>query len=180
MGIMKLSEALDSFEGMPVCDRLYLICQLLQKCVSYELAYIRSILLGNLSENLSSLSTPESLANKMDFITFNRLSLEDEVLDKVICSLSLLRYDNRPVAQKIFSLLSERQILVMAEENESEETLNKLRLLYVLAVYHPALSFSQQNHLLTIFLRHLDELYELREREKEKKVIHYVYKCVCT
>lgn len=168
---MKVSEIMQIFQEMPVCDRIYLLCQMLQRCISYELYFIRSVLSGSLKDSIDTLSKSESFANKPE----NLLPLQGELtlrenLEKLCCYLALVRIDNHVVAKDVFQLLDNRQILLSAEEIDDYNILNNLRLLYVLAIYHPALTFEHRHHLLSVYLRHLDEIYDAKLAEDERKV----------
>jgi hypothetical protein len=168
---MKVPEVIEVFQRSPICDRVYLICQLLQRCISYELLFIKTVLTGSLLECKDTVTSHQSTINEPEFVLSlekNDFSLIDN-LDKVIFSLSLTHIDNKTLADKIYKLMDNRQLLLIAEELDDKETLDKLRLLYVLAVNHPALTFHQRHHLLTIYLRHLDEVHEAREMEEERK-----------
>ena len=143
---------------------------MLQKCTPYELLYIRTVLTGTLQDHIESLSAQESSVNSI--VSLIRVGGAEiiENIDKLVCTLALLHVDNKTLAEQIYKILDNREILGIAETLDDKETLDKLRLLYVLAVYHPAFSFSQHHHLLSVHLRHLDELYHAIEVEEHCKV----------
>lgn len=149
------------------------MCQMIQRCVPHEQVYIKTVLTGTVQESIDSLSNQEAFVNDMELLV-EEYSLIDNI-DKLICSLALIHSDNRPLADKLYRLLDNRQILLTAENSDDKELLNKLRLLYVLAVYHPVFTFSQRHHLLSVYLRHLDELYHhVAEYEEHNKVSCFI------
>ncbi len=171
------------FQQMPASDRLYLLCKMLQGSLTYELNFISIALCGYLKERLAGISEVQTNANKTEYystFTEDTPLVSRECLEIFSACLSLIHHDNKQVGDEVFRLLDQRNILSMAEEIEDLTLFENLRLVYVMAVYHPSLTFQQRHHLLTVFLHQLDEIYNSKVAEiKAKEVGVSMYKWVC-
>ena len=157
---MKTSDILHAFHGMPACDRLDLICRLLRSCVPYELRFLGTVVLDSSRVQLSKFAQAEASTNHVNyFSSFKDTSLSHAICEKLCCALAVVHADNHPVAEAIFGLLNNQQVLALFEETADLKVLEDFRLLYVMAVNHPALSFNQRQHLLYLFLQRMDSVY---------------------
>ena len=164
------------FQQMPASDRLYILCRILQDAITYELNFISMFLHGVLKERLSGVSELEGNPNTVaHYSTFDCNSLSSKKhLEKISACLSLIRYDNKQVGGVVFKLLDQRSVLTLAEETDDLSLLENLRLVYIMAVYHPSLSFQERSHLLNVFLHHLDEIYDSKIAEEETRKVGVV------
>lgn len=155
-----------AFQSMSACERLYLLCQLLHKCIAFEIRYLAGFL-GSLLQNdpnVLSLSKHETDANKAAF--FSRLEEKEGMsgllcqdgLSKMCCGLALLGEDNKAVGEVVYKMLYRESLLSLLQQTDNMELVEDVRLVYVMAVYHPSLSFEQRSNLLTI-LQQLDTIY---------------------
>lgn len=172
---MKVSEIVQAFQCMPACERLYLLCQLLHRCITYEVKYIATVLTGQLrcDPEVQKLSKYESEANRPGFFTSLKegeekeaaagTMLSQEVISKLCCALALVHVENKAIGEAVSALLCRQELFNSLEETESLQLLEDIRLVYVMALYHPALSFEHRRLLLT-FLQKLDSIYEERQR----------------
>lgn len=158
---MKLSDILSAFHKMPTCDRLDLICRLLRDCVPYELRFLGTVVLDAAHTQMKSFSATEVVANQVNHYSGFKDSggLTHTVCEKLCCALAVVHAHNHPVAETVFGLLDNPQVLQLFEETADMKVLDDLRLLYVMAVNHPALSFNQRQHLLYMYLQRMDSLY---------------------
>lgn len=157
---MKTPDILHEFHRMPACDRLDLICRLLRSCVPYELRFLGTVILDSTRAQLNSFASTEVVANHVNhFSGFKDAGLSHAVCEKLCCALAVVHADNHPVAETIFGLLNNQQALTLFEETTDLKVLDDFRLLYVMAVNHPALSFNQRQHLLYMFLQRMDIIY---------------------
>ena len=101
---------------MPAYDRTYLLCQMLQRCISYELYFVWSVLLGTLNDSMEALSKLESFANKpKNLLMFQGEVTSKENLEELCCYLALVHIDDHAVAKNIFQLLDNHRILFAKE-----------------------------------------------------------------
>lgn len=157
---MKLPDIVSAFHTMPTCDRLDLICHLLRDCVSYELRFLGTVILDATHAQMKSFAATEAAANKVNHYSgFKASGVTHSVCEKLCCALAVVHSHNHPVAEAVFGLLDNRQALQLFEETVDLKVLNDLRLLYVMAVNHPALSFNQRQHLLYVYLQRMDSMY---------------------
>ena len=171
---MKVTDMMVEFQQMPASDRLYLLCKMLQGCLTYELNFISIVLRGYLKERLMGVSEIQGRANNVEYystFTKDTLLVTREPLEILSACLSLVRHDNHKVGDEVFKLLDQRNILSMAEEIEDLTLFENLRLVYVMAVYHPSLTFQRRHHLLTVFLYQLDEIYNSKVAEVKAKEV---------
>ena len=161
------------FQQMPASDRLYLLCKMVQGCLTYELNFIATVLFGYLKERLTGVPNIQEDANSLSYYsTFKDSDLVlRQHLEVLSACLALIRHDNHPIGDKVFDLLDQRSILTMAEEIEDLSLFENLRLVYVMAVYHPSLCFQKRHHLLTVFLHQLDEIYNSKVAEEKAKEV---------
>ena len=155
-----------AFQSMSACERLYLLCQLLHKCIAFEIRYLAGFLGSLLQSDPSvvSLSKHESDANKAAF--FSRLEEKEGMngllcqdgLSKMCCGLALLGGDNKAVGEVVYKMLYRESLLSLLQQTDNMELVEDVRLVYVMAVYHPSLSFEHRSNLLTI-LQQLDTIY---------------------
>ena len=157
---MKIPDILRAYHVMPACDRLDLVCRLLRSCVPYELRFLGTVILDAARAQMKSFAPTEVVANQVNhFSEFKDAGLTHAVCEKLCCALAVVHADNRPVAEVVFGLLNSPQAMKLFEETNELKVLDDLRLLYVMAVNHPALSYNQRLHLLCMFLRRMDLLY---------------------
>ena len=164
---MKLPEILSAFHTMPTCDRLDLICRLLRSCVPYELRFLGTVLLDAAQAQMKSFSSLEAAANQVGhYAGFKTSGVTHQVCEKLCCALAVVHAHNNPVAEAVFGLLDNPQALQLFEETADLKVLDNLRLLYVMAVNHPALSFNQRQHLLYRYLQRMDSVYCEKSRRQ--------------
>jgi hypothetical protein len=158
---MKVPEILSAFHTMPTCDRLDLICRLLRSCVPYELRFLGTVLLDAAHAQMKSFSALEVVANQVNHYAGFKSSthLTHQVCEKLCCALAVVHAHNNPVAEAVCGLLDNPQVLQLFDETSDVKVLNDLRLLYVMAVNHPALSFNQRQQLLYRYLQRMDSVY---------------------
>ncbi len=184
---MRMSEILQVFHGMSACDRLDLICQLVRHCLPNELHFLGTLVCDLARAEFKSLLKAEVTANRVNYFSgFKDHGLTHEICEKLCYALSVVRADNHPVAEIVFSLLNDRRVLNFFEESTDLMVLEDFRLLYVMAVNHPALSFNQKLHLMYSFLQRMDAIFaektksqfsssfssgsvEVRARERERE-----------
>ena len=156
---MKLPDILNAFHRMPACDRLDLICRLLRSCVPYELRFLGTVILDAARAQMKSFAATEVVANQVNHYSgFKDGGVTHVLCEKLCCALAVVHANNQPVAETIFGLLNNPQALQLFEETSELKVLDDLRLLYVMAVNHPALSYNQRQHLLYMFLQRMDTL----------------------
>ena len=146
---------------MPACDRMDLLCRMLRHCIPYEMHFLGVVLLDGVKSHFRThISKVETNANRVNYYsTIKDGGLTRETCEKLCCALAVLHADNRPVAEIIFGMLNDSRVLKTCEEASDLTLLQDLRLLYVMAVNHPALSFMQRHHLMRAFLQRLDSLF---------------------
>lgn len=155
-----MSEVLHAFHGMSTCDRLDLVCHLLRHCLPNELHFLGTLVCDLARTEYKSLMKAEVTANRVNYFSrFQDHGLTHEVCEKLCCALSVVRADNHPVAEVIFSLLNDRRVLNFFEETSDLAVLEDFRLLYVMAVNHPAFSFNQKLHLTYSYLQRMDAIF---------------------
>ena len=107
-----------------------------------------------------TLGRAELNANRVNYFSgFKDTGLTHEVCEKLCCALAVVHADNHPVAETVFSLLNDKRVLNFFEETTDLKVLEDFRLLYVMAVNHPALSFNQKLHLMYSFLHRMDAIF---------------------
>ena len=133
---------------------------MLRSCVPYELRYLGTIVLDAAHTQMKSFASLEVVANQVNhYAGFKTSGLTHTVCDKLCCALAVVHAHNNPVAEAMFGLLDNPQALQLFQETEDLKVLEDMRLLYVMAVNHPALSFSQRQRLLYGYLQRMDTLY---------------------
>ena len=161
---MRVVDMLQMFQRMPTSDRIHLLCQMLRLCLPQELHFILTVLLGFKEENSEKWSKQESAVNQLSYLS----GLQDGGIlagknIAMLCYVTmLLRPSNREVAQEVYKILDDKDLMVSAQNCDDLKLLNQLRLLYVLAVYHPALPSCYKLQMLAT-LEQLDSLYEQKE-----------------
>ena len=162
---MKLPDILSAFHTMPTCDRLDLICRLLRSCVPYELRFLGTIVLDAAHAQMKSFASLEISANQVNHYSgFKASGVTHLVCEKLCCALAVVHAHNNPVAEALFSLLDSPKALQLVEETDDLKVVEDMRLLYVMAVNHPALSFSQRQRLLYGYLQRMDSVYSEKKR----------------
>ena len=151
---------LQEYHSMPACDRMDLICRMLRHCVPYEMHFLGAVLLDGVKNHFKThISKVETNANRVNYYsTIKEGGLTHETCEKLCCALAVLHADNRPVAEIIFNMLNDSQVLLHCEESNDMSSMQDFRLLYVMAVNHPALSFIQRQHLMYMYLQRLDSI----------------------
>ena len=155
---MKISEVLQAFHSMPACDRMDLFCRMLRHCVPYEMHFLGTVLLDSSKEYYKSfVSKAEVSANRVNYYSsFKDQGLTHEVCEKLCCALAVVHADNHPVAEAVFSLLNDKRVLNYFSDSNDLRVMQDYRLLYVLAVNHPAFTFNQRQHLMYTYLHRMD------------------------
>lgn len=157
---MKITEILQAYHSMPACDRLDLICRMLRHCIPYEVRFLGMILLDEARSHFKMhISKAEASANRVNYYSTMKDGLTHEVCEKLCCALAVLHADNRPVAETIFTMLNDSRVMAHFEEANDLRVMQDFRLLYVMAVNHPALSFNQRQHLMYTYLRRMDSIF---------------------
>ncbi len=157
---MHISDVLQAFHGMSVCDRLDLVCHVLRHCLPNELHFVGTLVCDLARSEYKALLKAETAANRVNYyFGFKDHGLTHDICEKLCCALSVVRADNHPVAEVIFNLLNDRRVLNFFEEMSDVTVLEDFRLLYVMAVNHPAFSFSQKLHLAYSFLQRMDAIF---------------------
>lgn len=158
---MKITEILQAYHSMPACDRLDLICRMLRHCIPYEVRFLGTVLLDEARGHFRTyVGKVEASANRVNYYsTMKDSGLTHEVCEKLCCALAVLHADNRPVAETIFSILNDARVMSHFEEASDLRVMQDFRLLYVMAVNHPALSFNQRQHLMYTYLQRMDSLF---------------------
>ena len=162
---MRLAEILQAFHTMPACDRLDLICRMLRHCVPHERRFLGTVICDLTREHYKNFIQGEANANTVNYFSgFKDAGVTHEVCEKLCCALAVVHADNRPVAETVFNLLDDQKILKLCEETTDLKILEDFRLLYVMAVNHPALSFNQKLHLTYVYLQRLDAIFSEKYR----------------
>ena len=158
---MKITEILQAYHTMPACDRLDLVCRMLRHCIPYEVRFLGTVLLDQAHGHFKSyISKMEANANRVSYYsTMQEGGLTHEVCEKLCCALAVLRSNNRPVAEVIFNMLNDGRVMAQFEETNDMRVLQDFRLLYVMAVNHPALLFNQRQHLMYTYLQRMDSIF---------------------
>lgn len=158
---MKITEILQAYHSMPACDRLDLICRMLRHCIPYEVRFLGTILLDEARSHFKAyISKVETSANRVNYYsTMKDDGLTHEVCEKLCCALAVLHADNRPVAETVFNMLNDSRVMSHFEEANDLRVMQDFRLLYVMAVNHPALSFNQRQHLMYTYLQRMDSIF---------------------
>ncbi len=158
---MKITDILQAYHSMPACDRLDLLCRMLRHCIPYEVCFLGTILLDEARSHFKTyISKIEANANRVNYYsTMKDMGLTHEVCEKLCCALAVLHSDNRPVAEIIFAMLNDARVMVHFEEANDLRVMQDFRLLYVMAVNHPALSFNQRQHLMYTYLQRMDSVF---------------------
>lgn len=166
---MRVSEVIYTFQSMPACERMYLLCQLLHKCIDFEIRYLATYLnnLLQCDSGAQGLSKYETDANKLVFFSAlekeegENVVLSQNGISRMCCGLALVHDDNRVAGEVVYNLLSRENLVTVLEKSDSLELLEDVRLLYIMAVYHPSLSFENRKNLLMI-MQKLDTIYNER------------------
>ena len=179
---MKLPEILRSFHMMPTCDRLDLICRLLRGCVPYELRFLGTVILDATRAEMKSFAATETTANQVNhYAGFKDSGLTHAVCEKLCCALAVVHAHNHPVAEAVFGLLDNPQALQLYDETTDLKVADDIRLLYVMATHHPALSYNQRQHLLYTYLQRMDALYDKKcKLNRTRNMSSSVEVCVCS
>lgn len=157
---MRSTDILQTFHGMPASDRLDLICRMLRHCVPYELRFLGTVVCDTAHEQYKNFVKADVSANRVNYFSgFKDHGLTHEVCEKLCCALAVVHADNHPVAETVFSLLNDPRVLSFYEDTTDLTVLEDFRLLYVMAVNHPALSFNQRQHLMYTFLHRMDSMF---------------------
>ena len=158
--VMKTADILQTFHSMPASDRLDIICRMLRHCVPFELRFLGTIVCDTAREQYKSFVKAELSANRVNYFSgFKDTGLTHEVCEKLCCALPVVHADNHPVAETVFSLLNDLRVLSFFEDTTDMKVLEDFRLLYVMAVNHPALSFNQRQHLMYTYLHRMDSVF---------------------
>lgn len=159
---MKITEILQAYHSMPACDRLDLICRMLRHCIPYEVRFLGTILLDEARSHFKScISKMEVNANRVSYYSSLQEGggLTHEVCEKLCCALAVLHSSNHPVAEIIFNMLNDNRVMARFEDTNDIRVLQDFRLLYVMAVNHPALLFNQRQHLMYTYLQRMDSIF---------------------
>jgi hypothetical protein len=158
---MKITEILQAYHSMTACDRLDLICRMLRHCVPYEARFLGTILLDEARSHFKShISKMEVNANRVSYYsTLQDGPLTHEVCEKLCCAMAVLHANNHPVAEIIFNMLNDSRVMARFEDTNDTRVLQDYRLLYVMAVNHPALLFNQRQHLMYTYLQRMDSIF---------------------
>ena len=158
---MKIADVLQEYQSMPACDRMDLLCRMLRHCVPYEMHFLGAVLLDGVKNHFKNhISKVEGNANRVSYYSAIKGGpLTPETCEKLCCALAVLHADNRPVAEIIFNMLNDSHVLSHCEESNDLSSLQDFRLLYVMAINHPALSYIQRQHLMYTYLQRLDSIF---------------------
>lgn len=146
---------------MPACDRLDLICRMLRHCIPYEIRFLGTILLDEArSQYRAYIAKLEVNANRVNYYSsMQEAGLSHDVCEKLCCALAVLNSNNHPVAEVIFNMLNDSRVMTHFEESNDLRVMQDFRLLYVMAVNHPALLFNQRQHLMYTYLQRMDSIF---------------------
>ena len=158
---MKITEILQAYHSMPACDRLDLICRMVRHCIPYEIRFLGTILLDEArSQSRADIAKLEVNANRVNYYSSMQESgLSHDVCEKLCCALAVLNSNNHPVAEVIFNMLNDNRVMAHFEESNDLRVMQDFRLLYVMAVNHPALLFNQRQHLMYTYLQRMDSIF---------------------
>jgi len=128
--------------------------------VPYELRFLGTVVCDTAHEQYKNFVKADVSANRVNYFSgFKDHGLTHEVCEKLCCALAVVHADNHPVAETVFSLLNDPRVLSFYEDTTDLTVLEDFRLLYVMAVNHPALSFNQRQHLMYTFLHRMDSMF---------------------
>ena len=150
-------EILSMFQNMSAARRVDLVVRLLHQCLPLELRFFGIILQELCFKSYDALTRLETNCNRINY--YIDLSTVHDDPKKLCMGLSLLHLDNLSVASHISKLLSADSPLAVCGEFDSVSKLEEYRLLYLLALNHPAIDF-EKTFLLKRYLKALDRMYE--------------------
>eukprot|EP00731_Ephydatia_muelleri_P026866 Em0018g966a len=160
---MYIAEMMRTFHCLPACDRIDLLCRLLRHCTYYEAMFVGHVMADVSASQVKENPALEGNANRTNYYAvFKQTGLTHEVCEKLCHALALLHPNNRPVAEVVFNLLDDSRILTSFRDTSDLSVLDDYRLLYVMAVNHPVLSFGQRHHLMYTYLQAMDVLYSAK------------------
>lgn len=161
--MMYIAEMMKSFHCLPACDRIDLICRILRHCTYYEVKFVGYVMADVSLSQVKENPALEGNANRLNYYAmFKETGLTHKVCEKLCHALALLHPDNRPVAEVVFNLLDDSRILTSFRDATDLSVLDDYRLLYMMAVNHPVLSFGQRHHLMYTYLQAMDVLYSAK------------------
>ena len=138
---------------------------MLKHCVPHELRFLGTVLTDATREHYENFVQGELNANRVNhFSGFKDAGVTHEVCEKLCSALAVVHADNRPVAETVFNLLDDQRVLKLCEETTDLKILEDYRLLYIMAVHHPALSFNQKLHLMYTYQQRLDAIFSEKSR----------------
>ena len=149
-------EIVSAFHGFSAAMRMDLMCRLFHQCMPLEIRFLETVLHELGLKSYDTLIPLENKVNRLD--DFGRLNSIQEDPHKVCVALALLRNENHAVATLLLRLLSADIVMAECQKIGNLEHLEEYRLMYVMAMNHPAFRFEDKLQVLSARSRELEKL----------------------
>ncbi|KAJ8042447.1 Zinc finger CCHC domain-containing protein 2 [Holothuria leucospilota] len=147
-------EVIAWFSDLTTWRRIDFLCALMDCCGSAELRFLGTYIEALCRRDYDSLREAELSANDVSYLSKLTSASDKRILDKVLTSLALMNSRCTEGARVLFKMLQEHTdailnghdepVLCDRENANCRETDEKVVLLAVMAVNHPAFTFSQK------------------------------------
>lgn len=155
------NDVLSEFASVRSCERVDLLCSLLDLCLPFELRFLGTCLEFLAKRDFYELREDERDANNVNHVSSFRSLTEENTRRKLVLYVSLLKSCNTDCANCLNDTLTALCIgdvrrVCRSQPEDGEKVLDELLLLYTIALKHPAFNVHQK----TEFAEHLRSLQE--------------------
>ena len=160
MDVRSSDEVVRGFQGMSAATRIDLLVRLLHQCLPLEVRFLGTVLQETALQSYEAMSTMESQVNRLN--SYGDLGSIHDNPKRVCLSLALLRNENNTVATLLSRLLCAEGVVAGYCNTCSIEQFEEYRLMYVMALHHPAFCFRDKEPRLRSCLAELERALEER------------------
>ncbi|XP_022107517.1 zinc finger CCHC domain-containing protein 2-like isoform X2 [Acanthaster planci] len=141
-------EVINWFRDLSACRRIEFLCALMDCCGPLELRFLGTYIEDLGRRDYDRLREMELHANNVNYLSKLTNISDIRILDKVLTSLALMYSTCKDGARVLFKTLKEHTDTILNGAGEPcSETHEKVVLLAVMALNHPAFSFSEKQAL---------------------------------
>lgn len=153
-------EVVKGFQGMSAATRIDLLVRLLHQCLPLEVRFLGMVLQEAALQSYEAMASLESQVNRL--ASYRDLCSIHDDPKRVCLSLALLRNENNAVATLLSRLLCAEGVVAGCCNACSVEQFEEYRLMYVMALHHPAFCFQDKERRLRSCLGELERALEER------------------
>ena len=167
-------EVVKGFQSMSAATRIDLLVRLLHQCLPLEIRFLGTVLQEAALKSYEAMAAMDSQFNRLNSYS-NLGSIHDDP-KRVCLSLALLRNENNAVATLLSRLLCAEGVVAGCCDAHSIEQFEEYRLMYMMALHHPAFCFRDKEHQLRSCLGQLERA--LEERMATQAEVSCAFKCL--